>query len=86
MSEIKRCALLDTDFISKLYITKANDSDRLIYRVLRIADFYFVCHQQTSIELARHNQWRQNRFCRSQAFSSLLPFPVLFANLHLAIP
>lgn len=57
MSEIKRCALLDTDFISKLYITKANDSDRLIYRVLRIADFYFVCHQQTSIELARHNQW-----------------------------
>lgn len=57
MSEIKRCALLDTDFISKLYITKANDSDRLIYRILTIADFRFVCHQQTSIELARHNQW-----------------------------
>lgn len=57
MSEIKRCALLDTDFISKLYITKANDSDRLLYRVLSIADFCFVCHKQTSIELARHNQW-----------------------------
>lgn len=56
MSEIKRCALLDTDFISKLYITKANDSDRLIYRILSITDFHFVCHKQTSIELARHNQ------------------------------
>ena len=57
MNEIKRCALLDTDFISKLYITKASDSDRLIYRILSIADFHFVCHKQTSIELARHNQW-----------------------------
>lgn len=57
MSEIKRCALLDTDFISKLYITKASDSDRLIYRILSIADFHFACHKQTSIELARHNQW-----------------------------
>ncbi|MDD6396004.1 MAG: hypothetical protein PUB37_07500 [Firmicutes bacterium] len=57
MSDIKRCALLDTDFISKLYITKANDSDRLIYRILNIADFHFVCHQQTCIELARHNHW-----------------------------
>ena len=57
MSEINRCALLDTDFISKLYITKASDSDRLIYRILSIADFHFVCHKQTSIELARHNQW-----------------------------
>lgn len=57
MGDINRCALLDTDFISKLYITKASDSDRLIYRILSIRDFHFVCHQQTSIELARHNQW-----------------------------
>lgn len=55
MGDIKRCALLDTDFISKLYITKASDSDRLIYRILSIEDFHFVCHQQTSIELSRHN-------------------------------
>lgn len=57
MSEITRCALLDTDFISKLYITKTDDSDRLIYRIISIADFHFICHQQTRIELARHNQW-----------------------------
>lgn len=57
MGDIKRFALLDTDFISKLYITKASDSDRLICRLLSIEDFHFVCHQQTSIELARHNQW-----------------------------
>ncbi len=57
MSQIKRCALLDTDFISKLYITKVNDSDRLIFRILDIENFNFVCHQQTSIELGRHNQW-----------------------------
>lgn len=57
MGDIKRCALLDTDFISKLYITKASNSDRLIYRILSIDAFHFVCHQQTSIELARYNQW-----------------------------
>lgn len=57
MSELKRCALLDTDFISKLYITKIDESDRLLHRILSIADFHFVCHQQTCIELARHNQW-----------------------------
>lgn len=57
MSEIKRCALLDTDFISKLYITKANDSDRLIFRILSIPGFRFICHEQTHVELDRHNQW-----------------------------
>lgn len=51
MSEIKRNALLDTDFISKLYITKANDSDRLIFRILSISEFHFICHEQTKIEL-----------------------------------
>jgi len=57
MNKTKRCALLDTDFISKLYITKADDSDRLLFRILGITDFHFVCHQQTDIELSRHNQW-----------------------------
>lgn len=57
MSETKRSALLDTDFISKLYITKANDSDRLIFRILGIPGFHFLCHEQTRIELGRYNQW-----------------------------
>lgn len=52
----KRCALLDTDFISKLYITEAGDSDRLIDRLLKIDSFRFVCHNQTYSELACHNQ------------------------------
>ena len=57
MGEIKRSALLDTDFISKLYITKANDADRLIFRILSIPEFHFICHEQTKIELGRHNHW-----------------------------
>ena len=57
MSEIKRSALLDTDFISKLYITKANDTNRLIFRILTIPEFQFLCHEQAKIELGRHNQW-----------------------------
>lgn len=57
MHKAKRCALLDTDFISKLYITKASASDRFLFRILEISDFHFVCHQQTSIELARHNEY-----------------------------
>lgn len=56
MEQDKRCAMLDADFISKLY-----ESNQMIVRILSIADFNFVCHKQTSIELSRHNhqalQW-----------------------------
>lgn len=61
MNEINRCALLDADFISKLYFTKVNESDRMIYCILGIDSFHFITHQQISIELGRHNylasQW-----------------------------
>ena len=56
MEQDKRCAMLDADFISKLY-----ESNQMIVRILSIADFNFVCHKQTGIELSRHNhqalQW-----------------------------
>lgn len=49
------CAILDTDFISKMFITRKDDNNRLISLIVSIEDFDFVCHQQTCIELQRHN-------------------------------
>ena len=50
-----KCALLDTDFISKLHITRKDDQNRLIDRVLELPGYQFVCHEQITIELGRHN-------------------------------
>ena len=61
----KKCALLDTDFISKLHITRKDDENRLIDRVLELPDYQFVCHEQIAIELGRHNaaanRWLQRK-------------------------
>jgi len=56
MCNTKRCAMLDADFISKLYCTHIDETNRMIFRVLDIPDLNFVCHEQTKIELSRHNQ------------------------------
>lgn len=53
--EKTKCALLDTDFISKLHITRKDDENRLIERVLELQDYQFACHEQITIELGRHN-------------------------------
>lgn len=50
-----KCALLDTDFISKLHIARKDDQNRLIDRVLELPGYQFVCHEQITIELGRHN-------------------------------
>lgn len=50
-----RCALLDTDFISKLYVTKIDDSDRFIQRIISIDTFHFVCHFQTIKEINNYD-------------------------------
>ena len=59
-----KCALLDTDFISKLHITRKDDGNRFIDRVLELPGYQFVCHEQITIELARHNtsakDWLKN--------------------------
>lgn len=52
---VNRCALLDADFVSKLYTTKVDDSDRLIYRIVCIDEFHFVCHYQTVLELSKYD-------------------------------
>ncbi len=71
----KKCALLDTDFISKLHITRKDDENRLIDRVLELSDYKFVCHEQIVIELGRHNEtairWLQERITEGtiQTFS-----------------
>jgi len=52
---MSKCALFDTDYISKLHITRKNDENRLIDRVMELPDYQFVCHEQICIELSRHN-------------------------------
>ncbi len=70
-----KCALLDTDFISKLHITRKDDQNRLIDRILEIPGYQFVCHEQITIELGRHNtsakDWLKDRIeeSRIQKFS-----------------
>ena len=39
--EKTKCALLDTDFISKLHITRKDDENRLIERVLELQESYW---------------------------------------------
>lgn len=58
------CALLDTDFVSKLYDTKINETDTLIKRIVSIEKFHFVCHYQAVVELKIYNEsvsdWVEN--------------------------
>ena len=60
-----KCALLDTDFISKLHITRKDNQNRLIDRILELPSYQFVCHKQITIELGRHNtsakDWLKDR-------------------------
>lgn len=62
--EKTKCALLDTDFLSKLYSTRKDDGNRLIDRVLELPGYQFVCHEQIILELGRHNtsakDWLKN--------------------------
>lgn len=66
----EKYALLDTDFISKLHITRKDDNNRMIDRVLELPGFCFVCHAQIQIELGRHNttatSWLQENISAGQ--------------------
>jgi hypothetical protein len=48
--EAKNIAVLDTDFISKLYTTKNNKKAPLLGKIMELP-FQFHCHRQTLIEL-----------------------------------
>ena len=72
---MNKCALFDTDFISKLHITRKDDENRLIDRVMELPGYQFVCHEQICIELGRHNAsaiiWLQRKIAEGsiQKFS-----------------
>ena len=75
---MNKCALFDTDFISKLHITRKDDENRLIDRVMELPGYQFICHEQICIELGRHNAsaiiWLQQKIAEGsiQKFSCLL--------------
>ena len=48
-------ALLDTDFISKTHTVRIDDDNHLIDRILEMPGYSFICHEQTIVELSRHN-------------------------------
>lgn len=52
---MRRLVLLDTDFISKTHIVRIDDNNHLIDRVLDLPECSFICHEQTGVELRRHN-------------------------------
>jgi hypothetical protein len=48
-------ALLDTDFISKMYIIQKDTENHLIDRIMELPQYKFYCHSQIQEELDRHN-------------------------------
>lgn len=61
----KKCALLDTDFISKLHSTQKDQENRMIDRILEMPDYEFICHKQIFEELQRYDglaiQWLKDK-------------------------
>ena len=53
--EVKRYALLDTDFISKTYSVQDDGGNHLIDRVMELPEYEFFCHAQIVTELNRYN-------------------------------
>lgn len=57
-------AILDTDFISKLYLAQNSNRIPFIEKLLKF-DYEFCCHVQILIELTRHNEsaknWLENK-------------------------
>ena len=53
---INKYAILDCDFISKLFITQNTVGQRFIDLILSIKELSFITHQQTVIELSKHNK------------------------------
>lgn len=49
-------AILDTDFISKTYMIRKDDQNKMIDRIMEMQGYKFYCHEQVKIELERHNK------------------------------
>lgn len=64
-------ALLDTDFISKMYIIQKDAENHLIDRIMELPRYKFYCHSQVRTELGRHNalgpmEWVQEKILAGQ--------------------
>ena len=53
--EVKKYALLDTDFISKTHSVQDESDNHLIDRVVELPEYEFFCHAQIVTELNRYN-------------------------------
>lgn len=51
----EKYALMDTDFISKTYLIRKDDHNKMIDRIMEMRGYRFYCHEQVRTELARHN-------------------------------
>lgn len=64
-------ALLDTDFISKMYSIQKDTENHLIDRIMELPRYQFYCHSQIRIELSRHNlsgakEWLEEKIAAGQ--------------------
>lgn len=64
-------ALLDTDFISKMYIIQKDSDNHLIDRIMELPGYQFFCHSQIRTELSRHSvsgamEWLENKISMGQ--------------------
>jgi len=62
----EKYALLDTDFISKMYMIQKNADSHLIDNIMEMPGYRFYCHNQIRAELSRHNvpsavEWLEDR-------------------------
>lgn len=62
----EKYALLDTDFISKMYMIQKDADSHLIDNIMELPGYQFYCHNQIRAELSRHNalgavEWLEDR-------------------------
>ncbi len=64
-------ALLDTDFISKMYIIRKDAENHLIDRIMELPRYRFYCHSHIQTELAQSNvlncmEWLKDKIVMGQ--------------------
>ncbi len=52
---IEKYALLYTDFISKTHLIRKDEQNKFLDLIMQMRGYYFYCHEQIKVELARHN-------------------------------
>ncbi len=64
-------ALLDTDFISKMYSIEKDADNHLIDRIMELPQYQFYCHNQIREEMGRHHasgaaEWLKEKISRGR--------------------